>query len=153
MDLIKPFRQLLDAGAPTDHIISEVKSYLIDLEALSDTVPEKFDAIKACQEFIQKYDFDSCYFNGYVVEYWSHETQMWETMSFRTKQDILNRKFDPEDGFPDPEDFAENLFEVYGDRVKFIKDLDGNILYDNSNEIDRLTRQNYFDDSIEGNLI
>ena len=73
-------------------------------------------------------------FNGYNVTYHNHESRNIEEDKYPTVQSVLNRKFSPEE-FPSAEDFAEDLYRVFGDTVGVITDNDGVVLYENMKEM------------------
>ena len=70
-------------------------------------------------------------FNGFFVEWWSHETHEISVSSIKTEQELKERGYDE---VPSVEDLVDDLYEVYGDIVFWVKDADGTILYDNSAE-------------------
>lgn len=81
-------------------------------------------------------------FNGYHVTFWDHETRDIEEHHFPNGIDILKRGF-TEDGFPDAETFAEDLYEIFGDRVGTIKDNDGKVLLDRHTEMMKWAKEIY----------
>ncbi len=76
-------------------------------------------------------------FAGYVVTFWNHETCKIETDRFETVEEVLARGFDD---LPWPEEIMEDLYEVYGDTVRLITDLEGTVL------LDRRTSSDTFSD-------
>lgn len=69
-------------------------------------------------------------FNGFHVTYYDHEERIVRTQSFPTVDTVLARKFTL-DEFPSAEDFAEDLFNVFGDVVGMVKDNNEVVLLDN----------------------
>lgn len=68
-------------------------------------------------------------FNGFHVTVWDHETREIRVDAFPTMESVRKRGFQDAE-FPDAEDFAEGLYNVFGDRVGQIKDNDGRTIYD-----------------------
>lgn len=75
-------------------------------------------------------------FNGYHVTFWNHETHTIEEKIYPTYDSVMARGWGKyNEPFPSPEDFAEDLFNVYGDCVGKITDTQGHILYDKMQEM------------------
>jgi hypothetical protein len=70
-------------------------------------------------------------FNGFHVFFLNHETTQEEEQRFPTVDSVLERGF-ALDQFPSSDEFATDLFEIYGDIVKHVLDNNGNMLWDNS---------------------
>lgn len=66
-------------------------------------------------------------FAGYVVTHWNHEIRAIAIDRYETVEQVLDRGFDT---LPDPEELADDLYEVYGDAVGLITDLAGTVLLD-----------------------
>jgi hypothetical protein len=81
-------------------------------------------------------------FNGYHVVYWNHETRLCESQSFPTYASVMERGWGTgQKCFPTPEEFAEALFDVYGDCVGGISDNNQNVLYDNMETMFELSNE------------
>lgn len=75
-------------------------------------------------------------FNGYQVTYWNHETRCIEEKSYPAYESVMDRGWGKNnEPFPSPEEFAEDLFNVYGDCVGKILDNAGHVLYDKMQEM------------------
>lgn len=67
-------------------------------------------------------------FNGYVVSFWNHETRDIETAFY--DEAAIMKAFHTRQ-VPKVSDVVEDLFEIYGDRVRTVRDFDGALLYAN----------------------
>ena len=67
-------------------------------------------------------------FNGYVVSFWNHETRDIQT-AFYDEAAIIKAFHTGQ--VPKVSDVVEDLFEIYGDRVRTVRDFDGTLLYAN----------------------
>jgi len=80
-------------------------------------------------------------FNGFHGQVWDHEQRFVEEFSYPTIESIEARGFT--DGFPNVYDFVDGLYDIYGDCVGIVKDNEGNILYDNMDEMNRYLKDTW----------
>jgi hypothetical protein len=81
--------------------------------------------------------YNKLQFSGFCVTFYNHESRIIEHQNFPTVESVLARKFTLAE-FPSAEDFAEDLFNVYGDCVGKVTDNAGNVLFDNMDEMNDL---------------
>lgn len=79
-------------------------------------------------------------FNGFIVEFWNHETRFMEANFYNTIDDVMSKGFEE---FPTVEDFIDDLYEIYGDMVGRVTDNNGTVIYDNYNEMKRQIKDFY----------
>lgn len=72
-------------------------------------------------------------FNGFMVVYFDHERRSIEADHFPTADSVKARGFT--DGFPDAREFADDLYNVFGDVVGSITDNDGVVLLDDMEQM------------------
>ena len=72
-------------------------------------------------------------FNGFMVVYFDHERCSIEADHYPTADTVRAKGF--KDGFPDAQEFADDLYNVFGDVVGSITDNDGVVLLNNMDEM------------------
>jgi hypothetical protein len=77
-------------------------------------------------------------FSGYVVTYWNHEMRKVQTDRYETVAQVLDRGFEE---LPDAEELADDLYEVFGDAVGLVTDLEGAVLLDRQSRMARRAQQ------------